>query len=328
MSYLTEDIKSALEVWEKDAEAAQEYTPHKMHHKFVNKDICASSEFVDKWKERPCAVVISKIFDDSGIGQRMLAQTIVRLGLVPHNIAAVIIIEASDEAYIGAKALCEGCGGTRILCDMTGKVEGVLPADSFEQRRVGNFDISGDAVVFNGNLDIVSPDTIRYYRKMMISSAETYLDTLVAEDTFMRFNTRNLPVSYYRNISVLLSLGLLDFPDRTDYPEVEEVMDVEKPEEVEVINLLSPSGFSIALTEQQETYTQAIGEAGEKLVGVRKIWQRALENTPFELRRIDTDDTFRTLDASGIKGIAEVLGVDAMLEAYLVGGVPLGDVLA
>lgn len=306
--------------------------------KFASREISATDEFRSKWSGKNAAIVITDVWHGSGVPQKRLAQLLHLLVAIPMRSDVLIMLQDSPSSVDCARGFLSSSENSMVVYDSTNTFGAIYPHDSFEweESASSDADIASSRVVYAGPAELIPRNVTDAYVDSLIIRAEDGLCHLEPDDDapYWRRRVKFDPFTAKRYIDAM-SCGMVKIPSRVElgiehsnYAEDEVLVNIR----LKLASLESPFGsywFSLPVPDNVTTYMNEIASAKRAAGAIRKIWERALECTPFviDTSREKLDDFVHGMDAQAIDAIAEVIGAKQMICAYM-SGVPLEDILA
>lgn len=300
--------------------------------KYASKNIAMSRDFQEKWEARDIVVAIVDFWDASGAAQHAFADTLQLVLSAPFIPDAIAVMEQGSESIECAKRFVSASENTFVAYDSTGTLPATFPPGSFELAETYSLP-RGTVVRYTGDTSHIPAPVLESVRRGAILSAESPMMEVAKDEgdpwDIPMFGKRTalIDISGARRYMEVMSCGRIEPPRRGDFG-----ISIDDGEDIaNGMSILSFASYSASLPADESTkaYAEAIADAVEKFRGIKKIWQRALQFTPFCLI-LGSDkvaDQVDKMDASAVSEIADALGASAMIDAYL-DGVPLDDVLA
>lgn len=306
--------------------------------KFASREISATDEFRSKWSGKNAAIVISDVWHGSGVPQKRLAQLLHLLVAIPMRSDVLIMLQGSPSSVDCAKELISASEHSVVVYDSTSTFSAVYPPDSFEWEgdASDNGDSKSSRLIYAGPDELIPKNVVDAYVDSLIIRAEDGLCHLESDDDslYWRRRVKFNPFTAKRYIDAM-SCGMVKIPSRvdlgiehSDYAEDDVLASIRS----KLASLESPFGsywFSLPVPDNVKTYMEEVAFAKRAAGAIRKIWERALECTPFVIAtsREKLDEFMHNMDAQAIEYIAEATGAKQMIHAYM-SGVPLEDILA
>lgn len=322
--------------------------------KFASDNIAASNDFRNKWAGRAVAIAIIDIWHGSGAPQELFSETLRVVSEAPDEAEALIVFQDSDCSRECVRELLSSNPSTSVLYDCAGKFDSVFDCDAFEV--IGTPEAC--SVRYNGKDEDI-PQAIRdAFAQSLIRAADCdMIDALYPEDkiSYWRFSSRMFGSSnMHSNFSIemlsryvqAISCGMCACPVHDGYgieslPEddgemsaaVRKYLDAtfrysQKSKQARQVNA-SKEDFSFPVEDNVKRYLEDAKQCARHMSDIRKIWETALQGTPFGFKNEDDAkmEAIAQTDPSLMTGIAEVIGAKSMIDAYMA-GVPIEDVLA
>lgn len=306
--------------------------------KFASREIASTPEFHDRWVGKDAAIVISDLWHGSGVPQKRLAQLLNLMAASPMNADVLAMFQASPAAIKCARKLLDASDGAKVVYDATGTFDAMYPAGSFEWEgeMVDSWKVASQ-LRYTGPIDIIPEIVVDAYVDSLITTSEDALCHLESDedDRFWRHREKLDPFTAKRYVDAI-SCGMISIPSRTDlgitrreFDKDDEVLRKVRSNLSILTTTLGDSKISLPVPENVRTYIEAVSSAKQSASAMRKIWQRALECTPFslDLGKEKLDEFVHNMDPRAVEAIAEAVGAKQMMDAYM-GGVPLEDILA
>lgn len=274
-------------------------------------------DFVKKWANCACEILIVKDIDKNRYGMSKYERVLNSFYLVPDDVQGVLVIGGGENGIALAREILAGNEHSFVLCDMTGTIEeAILPPDAFTDKHIEMFDMNSDVFSFEGDYDII-PDEVRVsFQYAQIVTAETgIIDALgVGVRTYGTYEDCDETEKRADVVSLvsMLSLGKLHVPTREEFgiPEETPIIDGSLP-----LTIGSPFTFTIRLDENQQKYVDELARVSAQVNNIIYLWELALNDTPFNMNvsRAMTSRYNKDL----ISDVAKSIGVDTMITALI-----------